>query len=71
MLDDAARSKMMKRSCLLYDGIIRNQRHVPCFDSPMCTHSFLQDVYDNTVFVFDLHDVRVRNVATCPTLGEL
>ena len=37
----------------------------------MCTSAFLQDVYDNTIFVFDLVDLRVRNCATIPSLSEL
>ena len=37
----------------------------------MCTYEFLKEVYENSTFAFEMHEVRVRNVVTCPSLAQL
>ena len=71
MLNDEARAKILKRKTLLYEMLLRNQKHLPHIDSAMCTYEFLKEVYENSTFAFEMHEVRVRNVVTCPSLAQL
>ena len=71
MLDEVSRAKILGRNCLLYEGIKRNQKHIPALETNLCTHVFLQGVFDASVFVFDTVDVRMRNIVTAPSLVEL
>ena len=71
MPDEDSRRKMLQRRSLLYDGILRNQLHVPSIDSALCTHHFLNDVFDGKVFVWKMKEVRNRTSVSCPGIHEL
>ena len=61
----------MQRRCLLHEGIMRNQLHIPHGDASLCTHQFLNDIFESKVFVWSMEDLRTRNCVSSPGLGEL
>ena len=71
MLTDEQRAKVVRRRALLYASILRNQWHVPSFESPLCTHVFLNEMYERAVFFWSTDDLRAYNCATSPSLGDL
>ena len=71
MLSDAERLKMMQLKTLLYDGLLRNQVHLPELETNLCTHYFLNGVYEGELFSWNMIDIRVRNCATMPSIQDL
>ena len=71
MLTDEERIKVLQRSQLLYVGLYRNQIHLPGQESSLCTHAFLNEIYEGKTFSWKMSDLRVLNCASTPNIGEL
>jgi hypothetical protein len=71
MPSEVERLKMMQLKTLLYDGLLRNQVHLPELEANLCTHYFLNGVYESEIFSWSMQDVRVRNCATIPNIQDL
>ena len=71
MRNEEERAKTLKRRSLLHQGLLRNQKHIPAFESKLATHAFLDEVYKGTVFHWQMEEVRVLNCATVPSLLDL
>ena len=71
MRSEEERAKTLKRRSLLHQGLLRNQKHIPAFDSKLATLAFLDEVYKGSVFHWQMEEVRILNCATVPSLLDL
>ena len=70
-MSQAAMRKVLEQPVLLHRALIKNDKHVPAFKAPICTHKFLLEARENNVFLFSQDDVRYKVIAEPPALIEL